>query len=162
MARLSIRPFGQRDARAVFHLFETTEELQVCGLSASLAAVERWHITRTRDVILVAERDGTIVGFIAAQIDHPEPGCAYIESVAVTPEHRGQTIGQQLVDRCTVILRAKGVHFLNLHVRTDAFQAIRFWERNGFTGKAPMLWMYKPLSREAILKQVQRLPTEEA
>ena len=53
-----------------------------------------------------------------------------------------------LVDRCTALLRAKGIHFLNLHLRTDAPRAIRFWESNGFTGKAPMLRMNKPLDAQ--------------
>jgi len=145
LPKLSIRPFQASDALEVSHMLESTEELRVCGLTYSEKAVQNWHVTRAEDIILIAEVEGKVVGFISSKLNDPEPQCAYIDSMAVKPEYRGRKFGQKLLNQCISLLKARGVFFVHLHVRSDFPRSINFWEKNNFKGKQNMLWMYKEI-----------------
>ena len=64
MPKFSIRQFRASDALEVYHILESTEELHACGLTYSEKAVRNWHFTRAQDIILIAEIEGKVVGFI--------------------------------------------------------------------------------------------------
>ena len=96
-------------------------------------------------MLLVAEAAETLVGFISAKLNDPEPGAAYIDCVVVKPAYRGRGVGKQLLERCMSSLKARGVFFVNLHVRQDFPRAVNFWGMNGFKGKQHLLWMYKEI-----------------
>jgi len=57
-------------------MLKTTDEVHVAGLTYSEKAVQGWHKTRAQDVILVAEVNGTVTGFVAAKFGDPKPGGA--------------------------------------------------------------------------------------
>ena len=145
MPEINIRPYLESDAKEVYAMLKSTEEVHVSGLTYSEKAVQDWRATRVQDVILVAEVHGMIVGFIASRFNDPEPGCAYIDCLVVKPEYRGIKIGQQLLERCISSLKERGVVFIHLHVRSDFPRTVNFWEKNGFKGKEPLLWMYKEI-----------------
>jgi GNAT superfamily N-acetyltransferase len=121
-----IRVYSQGDADDVYVMLQSTEELHVGGLTYSEKAVHSWHVTRAEDVLLVAEVAEIAVGFIAAKLNDPEPGAAYIDCVVVKPECRGRGIGKQLLERCISSLKARGIFFANLHVRQDFPRAVNF------------------------------------
>ncbi len=140
-----IRRYSQSDANNVYAILQSTEELHVGGLTYSEKAVQSWHITRAEDVLLVAQAAEAIVGLIAAKLNDPEPGAAYIDCIVVKPEYRGRWIGKQLLERCISSLKAHGVFFVNLHVSQNFPRAVNFWDENGFKGKQRMLWMYREI-----------------
>jgi len=142
---LKIRAYRKEDASMVYKIIEETEELHVCGLHNSEKAVQSWHIDRADDIILVAEENNKIVGFILAMLNQPEPGCAVLDYLAVTPECRGRRIGSQLLQKCFRILQDRRVSFVCLSVKADLKRSINFWEKHGFKGKEHMLWMYKEI-----------------
>jgi len=76
MMKIGIRPFQASDATEVYTMLKNTEELHVGGLTYSEKAVQGWHVTRSKDVIVTAEVEGTVVGFIAAKLNDPELGAA--------------------------------------------------------------------------------------
>ncbi len=143
MIKSATRPFLESDANEVYAMLKSSEELHVGGLTYSEKAVQEWHVTRSGDIILVAEVDRTTAGIIAAKVDDPEPGSAYIDCLVVKPAYRRRGIGNQLLDQCMSLLKEQGVFFIHLHVRQDFPQAVTFWEKNGFKGKQTLLWMYK-------------------
>jgi len=145
LLKINIRSFHEDDAKEVYAMLESTEEVHVAGLTYSEKAVQDWNITRAQDVILVAEVNGKVVGFVAAKIGDPEPWGAYIDSLIVKDGYRGRGIGQQLLDECTSSLKSRGVVFAHLHVRSGFPRTINFWEKNSFKGKEPLLWMYKEI-----------------
>jgi len=143
--KVTIRPFHKNDALEVYAILRETEELHVDGMTYSEKAVRSWHVTRANDVILTAKAKDVIVGFIAAKLNDPEPGAAYIDCLAVKLEHRGKGIGRQLLEHCQALLKARGMFFAGLHVRAEFPRTIDFWEKNGFKGKQLELWMYKEI-----------------
>jgi ribosomal protein S18 acetylase RimI-like enzyme len=145
VTKAHIRPFLESDANEVYAMLQNTEELHVGGLTYSEKSVQNWHVTRSCDVILVADIDRTTVGFVAAKLNDPEHGSAYIDCLVVKPEHRRKGVGQQLVDQCMSSLKERGVFFVYLHVRQDFPQTITFWDKNGFKGKQPLIWMCKEI-----------------
>lgn len=145
MLTVVIRPFREGDSKEVYAILKTTDEVHVAGLTYSEKAVQEWHRTRAQDIIFVAEVNGKVTGFVATKLGDPEPSGAYIDSIIVKPEYRGRGIGQQLLERCISSLKDRGVSFLHLHVRSDFPLSVNFWEKNGFKGKEPLLWMYKEI-----------------
>jgi len=145
LPEFSIRQLRASDALEVYHILETTEELHVCGLTYSEKAVRNWHVTRAEDIILIAEIEGKVLGFISSKLNDPEPQCACIDNIAVKPEYRGRRIGQRLLNQCISLLKARGVFFIHLLVGSDFPRSINFWEKNNFKGKQNMLWMYKEI-----------------
>ena len=145
MLDANTKRYLQSDANDVYAMLKDTEELHVAELTYSEKAVQSWHIKRAEDVLLIAEAAETLVGFIAAKLNDPELGAAYIDCVVVRPEYRGRGIGKQLLEQCISSLKARGVFFVNLHVRRDFPHAVGFWDANGFRGKQCLLWMYKEI-----------------
>jgi len=142
---IRIRPFGEKDAIEVFNILKDAEEVHVGGLTYSEKAVRNWHVSRVQDIILVAEAEDEVVGFIASKLNDPEQGAAYVDCLIVKPEHRGKGIGQQLLNQCIAFLETRNISFVHLHVRADLPRSVNFWEKNGFKGKRPLLWMYKEI-----------------
>lgn len=145
MLKISIRPFHESDAKEVYTMLESTEEVHVAGMTYSEKAVQGWNVTRAQDVILVAEVNGLVAGFIATKFGDPEPGGAYIDCLIVKPRYRGRGIGQQLLEQCISSLKDRGIVFIHLHARSDFPRAVHFWEKNSFKGKEQLLWMYKEI-----------------
>jgi ribosomal protein S18 acetylase RimI-like enzyme len=77
--------------------------------------------------MLVAERDGAIVGLL--ELDRPSAGHAAIWRVCVAPEARRAGVGRALVERALDALAAPAVHVE--HDARDA-AAAAFFERLGF------------------------------
>ncbi len=72
----------------------------------------------------------TVIGYVGSQI---VPDEADMMNLAVLPEYRKQGIGQALVERLEQELRARGVVSLTLEVRNSNENAIRLYQRLGFT-----------------------------
>lgn len=60
------------------------------------------------------------------------PGSLCIDTIAVLPEYRGQSIGNQLIMAIKQRARSKGIKKVSLRVWADNVQAQRLYERQGF------------------------------
>jgi GNAT superfamily N-acetyltransferase len=96
---------------------------------------------RLRDAhLLVAERDGSIVGTITLYPDiHAEgmpvrlpDGTAGIRATAVAPEARGHGVGRTLVEAAIGRARDVGANAVALHTAVFMQDAMRLYERCGF------------------------------
>lgn len=92
--------------------------------------------------IVVAERDGALVGFVTIDIS------GYLDQLVVSPSQWGTDVSRALVDEAKR-LSPDGV---TLKVNADNFRAIKFYERNGFvrtgeelnsSGRAVLLMEWK-------------------
>ncbi|WP_109122861.1 GNAT family N-acetyltransferase [Azospirillum sp. TSO22-1] len=99
-------------------------------------------------VSLVAEADGTPVGFVMARVDFGEFGrtepVAVMDTIGVDPANRSRHVGQALLSQLLTNLRSLHVERIITDVAWNDFALLRFLERNGFT-MAQRLSFTKPL-----------------
>jgi predicted N-acetyltransferase YhbS len=89
--------------------------------------------------VLVAERDGRIVGTVAFYADvrlegwsNLPAGWAGFRALAVHPRMRGAGIGEALVHRCVERTRDVGAETLGIHTIAVLTDAVRLYGRVGF------------------------------
>ncbi|HET6275294.1 MAG TPA: GNAT family N-acetyltransferase [Candidatus Cybelea sp.] len=124
MSEFSIRTAGEADLERVARLHYDVREASLPYLPRirTLEEVVRSFPAVLRECnVLVAERDGAIVGYCAFRT-------GWLEHLYVHAAHQRQGIGAALLDRA---LRATGSCKLWVFQRNR--DAIRFYERQGFT-----------------------------
>ncbi len=99
------------------------------------------------DVVFMVARAGTsphtqAVGTGAARVCEGEPatgGHAYgeIKRMYVDPAYRGDRLGVKLLAAVEDHLRARGVRLATLETGHTQFEAIRLYERAGYTARGP-------------------------
>ena len=84
----------------------------------------------------VASLDGAVVGTVSAL---PKDGALYIRSMAILPEARGHGVGRHLLEAVEEFAMAEGFRSLTLSTTPFLAEAIRLYERCGFTrtGEGP-------------------------
>ena len=104
-----------------------------------LAEEEFLHDLRTS---LVAETDGTVVGFLSYTVRHIETpfqvtrDVLYIDTLVVEEAARGQGIGRALLDRLRRIAAEGAYDGIELQVNARNLQAKKLYEAYGFTEKS--------------------------
>ena len=86
--------------------------------------------------LLVAELGSNLVGFVFFLIEsdplHTKPEQVYVQDIAVTEAFRGRGLGTGLLRAVKDIMRAKGVHRIDLQVLVGNADARAFYETLGF------------------------------
>jgi len=90
----------------------------------------------------VALKDGEDVGLVRCASDDQHPDTAWLISMWVAPEARGQGVGEALIDAVIEYARSSGAIRLLLDVGDDNQPAIALYARKGFkpngaTGSLP-------------------------
>jgi putative acetyltransferase len=90
---------------------------------------------------LVAAQDQHIVGCGAVRRMPAEAGTAQrpygeVKRMVVNPNLRGQRIGARLLQALEVVLRADGIHQALLETGAAQVEAVRLYERSGYTRRA--------------------------
>lgn len=82
---------------------------------------------------LVAEDDGTVVGFVVADViaSHGR-AVGHVKDLAVHPRRRGQGIGATLLARAMMVLTGGGVGSVKLEVRENNEPARELYRQFGF------------------------------
>lgn len=86
---------------------------------------------RPEGFIRLAERDGSLVGFITLWVDYKAGYDAYVDNLHVRPGQRGGGIGKGLLRDAAASAAAQGCKNLSLEVLDGNSGAIRFYERLG-------------------------------
>jgi ribosomal protein S18 acetylase RimI-like enzyme len=101
-------------------------------------------------IVLVAERDGVVLGYTYAGIEGLDymalrgpAGALY--DIVVSPEHRGQGIGRQLLDATLAALAERGAPRVILSTAEQNEPARRMFARAGF--RRTMVEMTRELDR---------------
>lgn len=128
---------------------------------AAIAAIEHavftdpWSVGGLRSVLaapavrtLVAERDGSVVGYVISQLvlDDVE-----IQNLAVTPTYRRRGIGRMLVARAISDGVARGARRVSLEVRESNAVALRLYTALGFRPAARRKDYYRRPREDAIV-----------
>jgi GNAT superfamily N-acetyltransferase len=85
-------------------------------------------------VVLVAEDDGALIGFITGYQDLHSVRFGYrawVEDFAVAPERRSQGVGKALLDAAKAWAQERGATHLELDSALARTDAHRFYEREG-------------------------------
>jgi GNAT superfamily N-acetyltransferase len=89
----------------------------------------------TRALVLVAEKDGRVVGVATAHaisVIHDDPDVAWLTSLVVDGSAQGRGVGRQLVDAVEAWARSRGCVRLSVTTNRDRNDAHTFYERVGF------------------------------
>ncbi len=133
---IAIRPITDADVEAVVALWEA------CGLTRPWND-PRDDIARARGsmeaVILVADRDGVIVGSVMVGHDGHR---AWVYYVAVAPDQQGGGLGRRLVKAAEIWAAATGMQKMHLLVRPGNEKVRGFYESIGY-GEQPRVMMAK-------------------
>jgi ribosomal protein S18 acetylase RimI-like enzyme len=124
---LTIRSAGRDDVPAVLDLWAQARSA-AATTPDDAAAVQRL-LERSPDALLVAEREGRIVGVIVAAWDGWR-GNMY--RLAVLPDVRRQGIARRLVDAAHERLRAQGARRVTALVAADERDATGLWRATGY------------------------------
>ena len=92
----------------------------------------RYLLTRANSTVLVENQGGVLRGFIIVLYQEDSRG-AGIESLDVSPDYRGQGIGRSLLTAAEQEIKNKGRSVVTLEVSSKNIQAIRLYERCGFS-----------------------------
>jgi ribosomal protein S18 acetylase RimI-like enzyme len=126
---ISIREFNSpADYEQVYRLWTAIEKGVHVGRSDTLSEIEK-KLSRDRDLFLVAESNGNIIGSVIGGFDGRR-GIIYHLAVAVS--HRGNGIGSRLMDEVESRLRAKGCLKSYLLVTADNPEAEAYYQRRGW------------------------------
>lgn len=117
------------------------DEFSVSDVSYGWAEeqLERW-VNNKDDVLLVAEDQGKIVGFVTSQY-HKPTGKVTIENIYVVEEQRRKDIGTNLMKECLKQLKEKGASYVCGMVKTDNQGTIEFLEKQGFNRGYDFAWI---------------------
>src|SRR5471030_862999 len=88
-----------------------------------------------RHPVLVAELDGTVVGWASLNRFNPRPAYDFVADFSVYIERawRGKGIGRQLLDRLVALARAHGYHKMVLAAMASNDAGLALYTGTGFT-----------------------------
>jgi len=130
---LVIRPAVPSDLPALIALDE-----EITGLAKRRYWKETFTRYRSRrrqpQVLLVAERDGQIEGFVVGEIrawEFGEPPCGWIFAIQVRPKTRLQGVGTQLFEALCDAFRRAGVTKVRTMMARDNHLVLSFFRSQG-------------------------------
>ncbi len=100
--------------------------------------VGKW-LRERRGLVLVAEIDGKVIGYVRGSLGKPHyfaresEVIAYVDDLLVNKQYRRQKIGEQLLVALLKWFRSRKVTTVMLYVDVRNDSAIKFWERMGFS-----------------------------
>ena len=134
MDALRVREATLADSDAIAVLFG---ELGFPSSAADLR--ERWGQLSAADSVLVAERDGRVIGVITLHVLsllHRAPAWGRITALVVTASERGTGAGRALVDAAERLLRERGCGRIELTSASHLKGAHAFYERLGYVERS--------------------------
>lgn len=139
---MNIRPATDDDTDAIRRVAERSWQLDypdILTRETAEEAVNDWYtpeqiaaeLAENQTLILVAEREGAVVGFAHATWNEAERE-GYILRIYVHPEHRREDIGRELLERTCTALAERDCERINAMVLVENDPGNAFYERFGF------------------------------
>jgi len=137
----SIEPMANADFDQVIALWKTSEGV---GLNESdTREAIALYLERNPGLSLVArDEPRKIIGAVLCGHDGRR---GYLHHLAVAAEHRRQGIGQTLVAACLSKLGELGIQKCNIFLYADNAEGRVFWERHGWTERADLRVLQRPV-----------------
>lgn len=140
---MEIRRMVINDYSDVYELWMLCKDMGLNNIVDSQKGVEKF-LERNPETSFVALIQGKIVGVIMAGNDGRR---GYIYHTAVSPLHRHQGIGKQLVDKALEALYKLDIIKVALVVFDKNDVGNAFWEKQGFTTREDLVYRNKSLTR---------------
>jgi ribosomal-protein-alanine N-acetyltransferase len=141
-----VRPFQPSDSEAVS---------EICRHPPQAAQWPKESYGRAHSsgqIVLIAEINGRICGFLAARVIADE---AEILNMAVDPAYRRKGIGSTLLSAATSAAQAQNAKNIYLEVRESNSAAISFYRRHGFEKTTERRGYYRsPTENAVVLKKL--------
>jgi L-amino acid N-acyltransferase YncA len=137
-ACVAIRPARAADAQAICDIYNEGIEDRVTTLETRLRIRDEqraWLESRDeRHPVVVAEREGTVVGWGSLNVFNPRPAYDYVTefSVYVARSARSGGVGRSLLESLIAMARDIGYHKMVLAAFDWNTAAIALYERVGF------------------------------
>ncbi len=132
--RVPVRTVAEQDLRALIAI-----DRRITGRDRSVYFERKLHEALHESdvrVSLVAERDGSVAGFIMARVDLGEYGrlepTAVLDTIGVDPDYRHQGIGQALLSQLLVNLTTLRVERVRSEIDWRDRELLAFLDRCGF------------------------------
>jgi len=140
---IQIREMTIADYEPIYALWQASEGI---GLSDadSKEGIKRF-LARNPGLSYIALEGEQLVG--AALCGH-DGRRGYIHHLAVAKSHRQQGIGRSLVGRCMYALMRIGISKCHLFVFGDNKEAIKFWNKVGWTERVELMMMSQQIAGE--------------
>jgi len=143
-----IREPGPKDVNVLYEMGITEEAFAVS--SGTRFYQERylanWIARPDNDILLVAEMENEIVGFLFCRVNRH--AWAMLENIAVRPAKRKQGIGTTLLKECLKRLQAKGINYVASIVREGNNASIEFLTNKGFSLGNRFVWIEKHVAEK--------------
>lgn len=124
---MQIRRYQESDERAVIELWRAVS-LSTAPHNDPAKALRK-KLAIDRDLLLVAEVEGNVVGTVMGGYDGHR---GWVYAVAVRSDHRRQGVGTALMRGIEAALAERGCLKVNLQVMTLNVGAVAFYESLGF------------------------------
>lgn len=142
---VEIRPMRDRDVESVHESGVDVEAFQTTGTEASESPfwpkdrLRRW-VQTGEDVLLVAEADDEIVGFLLSHL-HDTTGAAYIENLYVAEAYRRRGIGMQLLQEGVEELVDNGGRYISALTKPNNEAMRELLQEADFNEGDTFVWM---------------------
>jgi predicted N-acetyltransferase YhbS len=123
---MNLRSFQLSDVHAVSAIWKMTASRQKEQETLKMLSKQ---LGCDRDLVLVAEMDGQVVGAIVGTMDG---SCGYFYCLAVHPDYQGRGVGRRLAVVLEERLRSKGVKRIEVMVDEGTEKLKPFYEHLGY------------------------------
>lgn len=114
------------------HLYQCDTHF-IPSLSSRVSIEEYSKKILENAILLEFWENGKIIGLIAAYCNDPSNTTAYISNISVVPSWQNQGIANQLMKQLIPYLQEKSYSFIKLNTGKDNFNALKFYQKNGFS-----------------------------
>lgn len=128
MWAMQIRTYQESDEQAVIELWRAVSTNDAPHNDPATAL--RQKLAVDRELLLVAEIDGNVVGTVMGGYDGHR---GWIYAVAVCPDHRRKGVGSALLRHVEEALAERGCLKANLQVVASNLGAVKFYETLGYS-----------------------------
>ena len=127
MSEITVRPYAPSDREAVITLWNSVFADDPPWNNP--ADIIDTKLTVQPELFLIALLDTNVVGTTLAGFDGVR---GWLHHVATAPDHRGLGIAEKLIGHAENALAALGCRKVNLQVRADNKDVVKFYEKLGY------------------------------
>lgn len=144
ISQIKIRPATLADADVIYEMGSKEESFAVSPKARFYEEddLRNWIENPGRDILLVAEIENEIVGFLFCRIIRNS--WAMLDNILVSALRRKQRVGTHLLQKCLDLLKHKGIRYVGAIAR-EGNDLEFFINKGGFESGYKFIWIEKYL-----------------